>query len=124
MIAFLDRAAAQLHNSHAPPDRPVFSGSLLKSNEAVRDALQLGVMVHRELVGEDHRALFSREENLKTDYQASVTQRIPREEPQFRQGVENHPFGMYPLYLIEDRAHQFSQFDFSRLKNRKVAVGV
>jgi hypothetical protein len=94
--------AANLENLQAAALAAEFRELLLQPKDAVGDALDLQVVIGGQVVENEHRAIATAEELLEREDLAAEAQRVAREEPQFRERVENHARGLEPLDVLEE----------------------
>src|ERR1700712_3673707 len=91
---------------------------LLQMNNAVRDRMQLKVVVlRREIIEQDDRRIELGKEVLQREYLAPVTQGILGKQPQFGKAVEHDTSGVQLLHSIEHELDRLAQFHLRRMKH-------
>jgi hypothetical protein len=92
VIAGDEGGPAQLLHLQAPSRGAEFQGKALERNDAVAEAMKLGVVRSApagQIVRQQHRDIARGEELLQRQYLAAITQGILRQQTQLGQAVEN-----------------------------------
>ena len=122
--AAAERPAAHLEHAQAAALGAVFLRHVLERDHAVRQAVQLQVVVGGgAVVEQQHRALLADEELLERQHLAPVAQRMLREQAHLRQRVEHDARRLAALDLAQDRARGVGQLDLRRMEQARLAVG-
>ena len=125
VIAAAKLDAAHLDHAQPPSFRAEFLGGLLKRDHAVGDAVQLQVVrVGCPVVQHQHGAIAAGEELLQRQDLAPVAQRVLRQQPHFRQAVEDDPRRAQLLDALHHFAGRLAQLDFRGMQDRLLAVGI
>ena len=107
------RNAAHLGDAQVTPLGTVLAHPLIQADHAVRNAVQLQVvLVGASIVQHQHRAAPGREETLECQHLAPVAQRVLRQDPQLRQTVENDTLRLEPVHRRHHAPRGLTQFDF------------
>ena len=77
-----------------------------------------------EVVEQQHRAAAPAEELLEREELAAVAKRIPGQEPQLRQRVEDEARGLEPLDIREDGSGRFRKLDLRGMEHRVLLGGL
>ena len=117
--------AAHFDHAKPPPLRAVIDGELLEHHDAVRNRVQLQVVLGRREVVEQHdRAFAVGEEMLQGQDLAPVAQRVLGKQAQLGQAVEHHAGGIDALDLLEDEIGRFAQLHLGGMEHRELAVRI
>ena len=116
--AALERDAAHLHHPHPPALRAVVDRKLLQKHHPVGDGVKLQVVLVRgQVVEQDDGGPAPGEEVFESQDLAPVAQRTLREQPEFRQAVDDDAGRIKAFDLVEDELAGLAQLHFRRLQD-------
>src|SRR3954451_20609475 len=85
----------------------------------MRDALQLQVFrTGGAIVEQEHSAVSVGKEMLQGEDLTTVTKRIPSEQPDLREGVEDNSARLHALHLMENVLGCILELDLGRMEGR------
>lgn len=118
------RCPSYLGEPQPPPIRPVLRRELLEVDDPVHDALHVTVAIaSRSIIQQQNRAPPVEKELFQLQQLAPVPKRILREQPDFRERIDNDAVGVRGVDIAQDSADRFEQFDFRRREHRHRAIG-
>ena len=108
-----------------PPARPPkFEGHLLELNHAVRNTLQLLILlVGRSVVEHQNRTPAAGEVLLEGEDLATVAKRVARQQPHLGQRIKDHTRGLDAFSGLQNPLDHLGKFNFRRVIERVLLVG-
>lgn len=89
----------------------------------MRDALHLEIVVGaRHVVEDENRTVASVEELLQGQNLAAIPERVPGEQSQFRQRIEDDPRRIETFDIRQDLLGGFAQLNLGRMEHRVVVI--
>ena len=122
--------AAILHAAHLDDAKPatlgaVFERELLQRDDAVRDAVQLEVVVvRRQIVEQHHGAPSTGKEILQGKNLPSIAQRVLRKQTHLGKRVEDDAFRIYLPHPVENAFGRLAELHLRRMEQRQLLIGI
>ena len=115
--------AAIFDHPHPPPLGAVIGRELLQPDDPVGDAVH-GLVVHfgGEVVEHDDGAAVAREIMLERQHLAPIAKRALREQPDFRQAVDDDAIGLVLLDRLEDALGGLAELEVGRIEQALLLV--
>jgi hypothetical protein len=116
-IAAAETSAAIFDDPHPPTLGAVFGGQFLQLDHAVGDRVnRLVVHVGRQIVEQQDGRAVPREIVLQGQDLPAIAQRALRQQPDFGQAVDHHPFGRVCLDPLEDHSGGLAELQIGRIE--------
>lgn len=115
------------HLDYADPSSlcPVIDRELFEHDDAVRNRMQLQIILGgREIVEEHDGAIAVGEEMLQGQHLAPVTKRVLGKQTQLGKAVEHDARRVDPLDLLEDQTGRFAQLHLGGMEDRELPVRI
>jgi len=123
--AALELAPAQLEHPQSPSVAAKHQRLLLQPHDAVRKAVQAGLLDFLgHVVEEEGGAVEFGQEVLQGQDLAAVAQRALREQPDLGDAVEHHAMRLQPLDLLHHHVDRFAELEVGGVKHGLVALRV